>query len=269
MNKITGIIIICLVIIGVVLGYNWWHKKKLDSDQPQVSETIPLAENDQTAEASAAGQRRAREPELEFTHHAATLVVYFSRSGENYGVGVVEPGNTALLAQAIAEQTGADLFEIAPVEAYPEEYKAATEVAKAEQEVKARPDYQYDIDISDYQTIFLGYPIWWDDLPMIVYHFLEDHDFAGKNVYLFNTHEGSGDAGTYQKIAEMLVGANVITDGLTLTGQAARTPEGQESLLQWLAVHGFYDMADYYGVPLDEIDDTVQETEEEIEEVAE
>ena len=123
------------------------------------------------------------------------LVTYFSHAGENYNVGVIEEGNTAKLAKVIAEQTGADLFEIVPVVDYPQSYDECLEVATAEQREGARPEYVGDVENWDqYDTIFIGYPIWWGEIPNIVYTFMENHDFAGKTVIPFNTHEGSGQS---------------------------------------------------------------------------
>ena len=94
------------------------------------------------------------------------LVTYFSHAGENYNVGVVEEGNTAKLAKVIAEQTGADLFEIVPVVDYPQSYDECLEVATAEQREGARPEYMGDVENWDqYDTIFIGYPIWWGEIP--------------------------------------------------------------------------------------------------------
>ena len=89
------------------------------------------------------------------------LVAYFSHAGENYNVGVIEEGNTAKLGKVIAEQTGADLFEIVPVVDYPHSYDECLEVATAEQREGARPEYVGDVENWDqYDTIFIGYPIW-------------------------------------------------------------------------------------------------------------
>lgn len=88
-----------------------------------------------------------------------SLVVYFSRTGENYGVGYIEKGNTSIVADIIAEKTGGDLFEIRSVSAYPDSYDEATEAAKQEQEERARPELVNNIDdISGYDIIFIGYP---------------------------------------------------------------------------------------------------------------
>ncbi|MBQ8018021.1 MAG: hypothetical protein IJ258_07945 [Methanobrevibacter sp.] len=103
------------------------------------------------------------------------LVVYFSRTGENYNVGNVEVGNTAMVASYIKEYLKCDSFEIVPIDKYPDNYDECTKVASKEQEDNARPKITDKIDNFDsYNTIFVGYPIWWGDLPMIMYTFLEE-----------------------------------------------------------------------------------------------
>lgn len=167
------------------------------------------------------------------------LVIYFSRADENYEVGTVDVGNTALLAKVAIDQLGADSFEIKPVTPYPAVYDEAIEQATAERNAGARPDYIGDVDISGYDTIFFGYPIWWGDLPMIVYNFVEDHDWSGKIVIPFNTHEGSGNAGTYQTLGSIMTGATLRGDGFNLAGHVARTSEGQARMKTWLTGLGY------------------------------
>ena len=150
------------------------------------------------------------------------LVTYFSHTGENYNVGVIEEGNTAKLAKVIAEQTGADLFEIVPVVDYSHSYDECLEVATAEQREGARPEYMGDVENWDqYDTIFIGYPIWWGEIPNIVYTFMENHDFAGKTVIPFNTHEGSGQAHSQRDIESTLPDATVL-QGLAVRGATAQ-----------------------------------------------
>ena len=129
----------------------------------------------------------------EKTSGSKALVVYFSRTGEQYGVGVIEKGNTAIVADMIVEQTGADSFEILPkTDNYPTTYKELTDVAKEEQNQNARPAIKDTVlNLEQYDTIYLGYPIWWGDLPMICYTFLESYDFSGKKSVLFATSGGS------------------------------------------------------------------------------
>ena len=168
------------------------------------------------------------------------LVVYFSRTGENYNVGNVEVGNTAIVASYIKDYLKADSFEIVPVEKYPDGYDECTKKASREQKDNARPKIQNQITNFDkYDTIFVGYPIWWGDLPMIMYSFFEGYNFDGKNVIPFNTHEGSGDAGTYGKIQSKLPSAKVNDKGLALDGKTARSDEGKEKTVQWLKGLGY------------------------------
>ena len=124
------------------------------------------------------------------------LVVYFSRTGEQYTVGVIDKGNTSIVAEMISEETGADLFEVIPEEDhYPMTYSELTDVAKQEQNDNARPAYAKDVpDLSQYSTIFIGAPVWWGDWPMIMYTFFENNaeGLSGKTLIPFSTHEGSG-----------------------------------------------------------------------------
>lgn len=128
------------------------------------------------------------------------LVAYFSRAGENPGVGKVTEGNTLIVAREIAKQTRGTLFEIRTNRGYPEGYEACLEVAKKEQAKHLRPELAEDIDITPFDEIYLGSPVWNEDMPMAVYTFLESHDFNGKLIRPFNTHEGSGDSGFEDKI---------------------------------------------------------------------
>ena len=146
------------------------------------------------------------------------LVVYFSRTGEQYSVGNIDKGNTAIVAEMVAEKTGADLYEILPeTDYYPYTYKELTDVAKKEQNEKARPKIKGNLpDVSKYDTVFIGAPVWWGDWPMICYTFFESVDLSGKNLVPFSTHEGSGLSGFDRKLASAVPGATV------LTGQAFR-----------------------------------------------
>lgn len=168
------------------------------------------------------------------------LVVYFSRTGENYNVGNVEVGNTAMVASYIKDYLKADSFEIIPVNKYPDKYQECLDQATKEKNENARPEIQNKISNFDqYDTIFVGYPIWWGDLPMIMHTFFESYDFNGKKVIPFNTHEGSGDAGTYSTVQKDLPKANVTTDGLALDGKTARSDDGKQKTIDWLKGLGY------------------------------
>ena len=107
---------------------------------------------------------------------------------------MIDEGNTAIVAKMIAEHLGADTFEILSVDdRYPLTYSELTDVAKQEQNENARPAYAGEVpDLSKYDTIFIGAPVWWGDWPMICYTFFESEDLSGKTLYPFSTHAGSG-----------------------------------------------------------------------------
>ncbi|MEF2685481.1 MAG: flavodoxin [Parabacteroides johnsonii] len=163
------------------------------------------------------------------------LVVFFSRTGENYAVGNIEKGNTHIIAEMIAKETGDKLFRIETVKPYPDEYKACVEVAKAEKENNARPEVKGDVKVEDYDVIFLGYPNWWGDMPMAVYTFIEKHNWNGKTVVPFCTHEGSGLSGTERKLKDACKGATV-SEGLAIKGTTAQNsqPQALKAVQTWL-----------------------------------
>ena len=172
---------------------------------------------------------------VEKVDYKKAIVIYFSRAGENYSVGVVDVGNTAIMAGYIKDYLGADSFEIIPKVAYPERYDEAKEIANKELDENARPEIKNAIkNLDDYDTVFLGYPIWCGDMPMIIYTFIEKYNLSGKTVIPFNTHEGSGNAGTYVTLKNKLKSANVNENGLALTGKVARTTSGKEQTIKWL-----------------------------------
>ena len=167
---------------------------------------------------------------------AHVLVVYFSHAGENYSVGVIEEGNTAKMGKIIAEQMNADIFELVPVVEYPMDYDSCLDVATEEQRTDARPEYVDEIENwEQYDTVFIGYPIWWGEIPNIVYTFMEAYDFTGKTVSPFNTHEGSGQARSQRDIEEKLINATVLK-GLAIRGSKAQNDaEGTSTdVANWL-----------------------------------
>ena len=194
-----------------------------------VKETAAVTEAVQTDETAVGDNGEAEK--------SNALVVYFSRTGEQYGVGVIDKGNTAIVADMIVEETGADVFEILPKEDnYPMTYKELTDYAKEEQNNNARPEILDTVENFDaYDTVYLGYPIWWGDLPMICYTFLESYDFTGKTVIPFCTHAGSGNAGTQSKIQTAIPAAEV-KEVLAIAGTDTQNdPDSVKSTVtEWL-----------------------------------
>ena len=177
-----------------------------------------------------------------FAQNKKSLVVYYSRADENYSVGNISEGNTAVIAKMIAKATGSDVYEIKTVKPYPKNYKECTDVAKKEQRENARPTIQGGSpDLSKYDTIFLGYPIWWGDLPMCVYTWLEANNLNGKKIIPFCTHEGSGLSGTPASLKAKLKGATVEQNALAVRGSTAQNKraEAQNAVDAWLKKIGF------------------------------
>lgn len=173
------------------------------------------------------------------------LVVYFSRTGEQYSVGAIDKGNTAIVAKMIADKTGADLWEVLPAEdIYPtDSYNDLTDVAKKEQNDNARPAYEGEVpDLSQYDTIFIGAPVWWGDWPMIMYTFFESNQdgLSSKTLVPFSTHEGSGLSGFDKKMTSACPNSTIL-DGLAIRGNDAQNNQDgvRESVNNWLSGLGY------------------------------
>lgn len=166
-----------------------------------------------------------------------SVVVFFSRAGENFDVGVVDEGNTSIVAHSIAGKVVSDVFEIVPVEEYPFGYDDCLAKAKSEQNSNARPAISDTFDsFDDYDTVYLGYPIWHSDLPMIMLTFIESKDWTGKKVMPFCTHGDSGLCGTDQHIKSLCKGADV-KEGLAIKGSDAQAfgMDVDKAINTWLA----------------------------------
>ena len=153
----------------------------------------------------------------------AVLIAFYSRAGENYFGGAhrrVSIGNTEKAAKMLADLTGGELYKIEQAQPYSDDYYACTAEAKADLQANARPMVlNLPGDLTAYDEIYLGYPNYWGTMPMAVYTFLENYDFAGKIIHPFCTHEGSGLSHTVQDIRNTAPGA-IVTKGLAIHGSS-------------------------------------------------
>ena len=127
-------------------------------------------------------------------------------------------GTARKLAEEIAKQTQADIMEIEPVVPYDsnrDNYDALARYAKKEHDEDMRPAIKNKIPVEDYDTIYIGYPMWWYTFPMIIYTLFDEYDFSGKTIIPFNTHMGSRDGGTYETIKKLAPKAKVL-EGLPI-----------------------------------------------------
>ena len=166
-----------------------------------------------------------------------SLIIYFSHAGENYFGGelkVIEKGNTEVIADFIQEATGADVFRVEALNDYPQEYAKCTEVAQKELNDDARPELKEELaDISEYDTVYVGFPNWWGTLPMPMWTQLEKLDFTGKTVRPFVTHEGSGFGSSQRDLNKLCEGAKFIK-GLSVQG--SKVYESEAIVNKWVRI---------------------------------
>lgn len=159
---------------------------------------------------------------------AKTLVIYYSRTGENYVNGSIQnlaKGNTEIVAEYIAGAVDADLFHVKTVKEYDADYYACIEDAKRELQEDARPELVEPLDsVAEYDNIVVAGPCWWGTFPCAIFTQLEALDFTGKNVFPVMTHEGSGMGSSARSLKKVCTGATVGT-GLAIHGADAAKSE--------------------------------------------
>lgn len=155
------------------------------------------------------------------------LVIYFSIFG-----------STKQFAEMVHDKVGGDIKELKPIRPYEKEYKPL--LAFSKQEVDngiLTPFEELNIDISDYDNIFVGYPMWWYTYPPILKNFFKKYDMTGKTIIPFNTHEGSGTGGTYNMIRRDVPEAKVL-EGLAIRGGSMNENQ-RDNIYKWLEKIGF------------------------------
>ena len=166
----------------------------------------------------------------------ATLVVFFSHAGDNYAVGNIKVGNTKIVADYISAFTGADQFEIKTSKYDGMAYKPLCDLAKKEQENGELPPFEGSVDVSQYDVVFIGGPVWWGTYPQVMFTFFNQYDLSGKTIIPFTTHEGSGLGSCVQDVKQAYPKANV-TEGFSIYGHDVRT--GKERVEKWLKKLGY------------------------------
>lgn len=176
------------------------------------------------------------------------LVVYFSvpemESGDSKvdavaGASIVASGSKRLgniqyVASVIQKNTGADTFRIQPQKAYPIKHSTLVGQAEKEQEQNARPAIKNKLkNLSQYDTVFIGYPIWWSDMPQIMYTFFDTYNFSGKTIIPFTVHGGSGLSGTVSRIQKLEPKANVYKNALSIDRD--NVGKSESKITTWLS----------------------------------
>ena len=225
------------------------------SESQSVSQTKELqaaqsdeAENATEAETSAetAGTGEAAESGETSEGNGNILIVYFSvlENADIEGVTAVSGasivvrdgeklGNTQYMAQIIQQNTGGDIFRIETVQEYPLDHDPLVDMAAEEQDNEARPSLKaLPENLEDYDTVFIGYPNWWGDMPMPLYTFLESVDLSGKTIIPFCPHAGRGFPRTVSEIAKIQPEAEVSENGLAISRNDVDGSE--DEIVDWL-----------------------------------
>ena len=161
-----------------------------------------------------------------------SIVIFFSHAGDNYSVGVIDTGNTKIVADYISEITGADQFEIVTHKYDGMAYTPLIELAKKEAAAGELPPYEGAApDLSGYDTVFIGGPVWWGTYPQVMFTLFKDINLDGKTVIPFTTHEGSGLASCASDVRKAFPKAKV-TGEFSIYGHEVRN--GKAKVEKWL-----------------------------------
>ncbi len=160
------------------------------------------------------------------------IVIFFSHAGDNYAVGNIEVGNTKIVADYITEITGANQFEIVTHKYDGMAYTPLINLAKEEANKGELPPYEGTVpDLSQYDTVFIGGPVWWGTYPQVMFTLFKDINLDGKTVIPFTTHEGSGLASCASDVKKAFPKAK-ITGEFSIYGHEVRT--GKAKVEKWL-----------------------------------
>ena len=217
MKKLGSILMVFTLLFSLVACSNNTNDGGSSSPTPQSSEASSSITEEQSSPSS------TEETEISETTEtgAKSLVVYFSWSG-----------NTENVAKSIQSQTDSDIFEIVPATPYSDDYDTVVDFTQQEQRDNARPAIADSIEnIADYDVIYVGFPNWWGDMPMILYTFFDTYDLSGKTVALFCTSGGSGLSGTVDTVKSLEPSAEM-TDGLHIGSGSSSDPDS--AVGKWL-----------------------------------
>ena len=234
------LIVICTVIVLVlyVSGCGKADKSEVSSAQSIQEQTATETDAADTDNAFSAAETESAQNEKKGND---ILIVYFSASNMNDTDAVTSAtplidGTSSVewIANIIREETGADVVKIVPTEDYPLSYNDVTDAAKKEADNEVHLSIQpLDVDPTAYKTVFIGYPMWWYRMPMVLETFFDTYDFSGVTIIPFDTHEGSRDGGTYDMIRDREPNATVL-DGIAIRGGDAGEDSARDDIRNWL-----------------------------------
>ena len=224
MKKAFSILMVLILLFSLAACSNSTTNKGSSSSTQQPSEHSSTLADESKSQSDSSEPAESSAPNassIPTETGSKSLVVYFSWSG-----------NTENVAKSIQSQTDSDIFEIIPATPYSDDYDTVVDLAQEEQRNNARPAISGNIEnIEQYDVVFVGYPNWWGDMPMILYTFFDTYDLSGKTVALFCTSGGSGLSGTVNEVKSLEPNATV-TQGLHIGSGSSSNPDNAVS--EWL-----------------------------------
>lgn len=224
MKKVFSILMVLTLLFSLAACSNNTTNEESSSPVQQSSEQSSTPAEESNSQNDSSEPAESSEPNASSVPTetgSKSLVVYFSWSG-----------NTENVAKSIQSQTDSDIFEIVPTTPYSDDYDAVVDLAQEEQQNNARPAISGNIEnIEQYDVIYVGFPNWWGDMPMILYTFFDTYDLSGKTVALFCTSGGSGLSGTVNEVKSLEPNATV-TEGLHIGSGSSSNPDNAVS--EWL-----------------------------------
>lgn len=230
MKRILSIILAVLLIASLAACGNG---QKTETTAKSDATTSKADDTATQAEAAQQGAKTSADNDI--------LILYFSADNTKDvdAVSTATPmpnGESSVkwIADIIHDEVGGDIAPIIPSKDYPLEYDALADAAKAEVDNNERPAFEpLSVDPTKYKTLFIGYPIWWYTLPMVLETFFDTYDLSGVTIVPFNTHAGSRDGNTYNMIREREPNANVI-DGIAIAGSDAGSDSAKTQVVEWV-----------------------------------
>lgn len=225
MKKVFSILIVFTLLFSFAACSNNTNNEESSSPTQQSSNQSSTSDEESNSQSSSSNSteesNNSNNSSTPTETDAKSLVVYFSWSG-----------NTENVAKSIQSQTNSDIFEIVPTTPYSDDYDTVVDLAQEEQRTDARPAISDNIEnIEQYDIIYVGFPNWWGDMPMILYTFFDTYDLSGKTVALFCTSGGSGLSNTVNEVKSLEPNATV-TEGLHIGSGSSSNPDNAVS--EWL-----------------------------------
>ena len=222
-SKIISILL-TIIILGAALAGCSGKGNETSTQTPVQTDT----QNENTSPSEASGSVQNESGAVE---DHKVLVVYFSYTG-----------HLDSMAHWIADETGGDIVRVTAKEAYPDDYDETVDRAKEERDDNARPEIAVDLtkeQLAEYDTVFFGFPVWWYDLPMPMWTFLESYDFAGKTIIPFISHEGTSNGGSaFQNMKELAPDADIRSDDY-LSIRGGKVDSSEQDVRSWVSGLGY------------------------------